>query len=153
LPGEGPHAPLATIPRVRAARLVLVPRPAQTCPLVLQDVRSDQQTQFDGQTLQGVLHQGQQLVPIEGELHLLVGVLSLGSTLGQLSLVSDPSVRIGSFQGGSSSTKGQNARQVYLPDWRERLLPFQPWPGHPPCPTELTFVASATSRWLRSNPD
>src|SRR5262249_53561379 len=105
LPGEGHHTPLAPIPRVRAARLMLVPRPAQTRHLVLQDVRSDQQTQFDGQTLQGVLHQGQQLVPIEGELHLSVGVRPLGSTVRRLSLVSDPSVRIGSFQGGSSSSR------------------------------------------------
>src|SRR5262249_28158779 len=40
-----------------------------------------------------------------GELHLSVGVRPLGSTVRRLSLVSDPSVRIGSFQGGSSSSR------------------------------------------------
>jgi hypothetical protein len=88
---------------VRAVGLVLVPRSAQPGHLVLQEARSDQQTQLDGQTVEGVLHQGHQFIPIQGELHLSVGVVPLGSTFGRLSLVSDPSVRIGSFQGGSSS--------------------------------------------------
>ena len=90
LPGQGRDAPLVAIPRVRAVGLVLVPRPAQPGHLVLQEARGDQQAQLDGQTLQGVLHQGQQLVPIQGELDLAAGVLVLGSTLGRLSACVGP---------------------------------------------------------------
>jgi hypothetical protein len=106
LPAKGHDARLAARPRVRAVGLVLIPRTAQPGHLVLQKTRSDEQTQLDGQTLQGVLHQAGQLVPIQGKPHLSVGLVPLGSTFGRLSLVSDPSVRLGSFPGGSSSTKG-----------------------------------------------
>src|SRR5262249_7209423 len=119
--------------------LVLVPRSAEPRYLVLQDVGSDQQTDLDSQALQRVLHQGQQLVPIQGELDLPAGVLVLGSALGRLRLASGLSVRIGSVQGGSSS-KGVKRTSSLTAGREEPPLSFFNYPRD-----TLWFIAGACS--------
>jgi hypothetical protein len=77
-------------------------RPAQPGHLVLQEARDDQHAEFECQALQGILHQAEQLVAIQGELDLAVGCPDGDSRLGRRWLVGVASLRIGSFQGGSS---------------------------------------------------
>jgi hypothetical protein len=52
--------------------------------------------------LQGVLHQAEQLIAIQGELDLAAAGHDGDTGLGWLGLVGVVSLRIGSFQGGSS---------------------------------------------------
>jgi hypothetical protein len=52
--------------------------------------------------LQGVLHQAEQLIAIQGELDLAAGGHDGDNRLGRLGLVGVLSLRIGSFQGGPS---------------------------------------------------
>jgi hypothetical protein len=52
--------------------------------------------------LQGVLHQAEQLIAIQGELDLAAGGHAGDNRLGRLGLVGVLSLRIGSFQGGRS---------------------------------------------------
>ena len=90
------------VPRVGAVGPPLVASPAQPRHLVLQEAGGDQQPQLDGQCLQRVLHQGEQLVPAQGQLDLTAGFGPSGPTIGLLPLVGVPPVRIRSIQGGSS---------------------------------------------------
>jgi hypothetical protein len=62
----------------------------------------DQHAQFERQALQGVLHQVESRIAIQGELDLAAGGSGGDSRLGRLGLVSVVSLRIGSFPGGSS---------------------------------------------------
>ena len=78
LPSQGGYAPLMAVPGVRPLGLALVASPAQSGHLVLQETRGDQQTQFRGQRLQGILHQDQEFVSIQGELDSPAGCLGLG---------------------------------------------------------------------------
>jgi hypothetical protein len=79
--------------------------PAQPGHLVLQEAGGDQHAQCERQALQGVLHQAEQLVAIQGELDLAAGSHDGDMGLGWLGLVGVLSLRIGSFQGGSSSSR------------------------------------------------
>jgi hypothetical protein len=76
--------------------------PAQPGHLVLQEARGDQHPQFERQALQGVLHEAEQLVAIQGELDHAAGGHDGDRGLGRLGLVRVVPLRIGSFQGGSS---------------------------------------------------
>jgi hypothetical protein len=82
--------------------LTLMAPPAQPGHLVLQEAGGDQQAQFERQALPGVLHQAEQLIAIQGELDLAVGCPDGDNGLGRRWLVGVVSLRIGSFQGGSS---------------------------------------------------
>jgi hypothetical protein len=77
-------------------------RPAQPGHLVLQEAGDDQHPQLERQALQGILHQVEQLIAIQGELDLAVGCPDGNSRLGRLGLVGVVWLRRGSFQGGSS---------------------------------------------------
>ena len=90
------------VPRVGPVGLTLMARPAQPGHLVLQEAGDDQHAQLERQALQGILHQAEQLIAIQGELDLAVGCPDGDSRLGQRWLVGVVSLRIGSFQGGSS---------------------------------------------------
>jgi hypothetical protein len=79
-----------------------VASPAQPGHLVLQEARGDQHAQLERQALQGVLHEAEQLIAIQGELDLAAGGHDGDSGLGWLGLVGVLSLRIGSFPGGSS---------------------------------------------------
>jgi hypothetical protein len=57
---------------------------------------------LERQALQGVLHQAEQLIAIQGELDLAAGGHDGDRVLGWLGLVGVVSLRIGSFPGGSS---------------------------------------------------
>ena len=70
--------------------------------LALQEARDDQDAEFERQALQGILHQAEQLIAIQGELDLAAGGHDGDGGLGWLGLVGILSLRIGSFQGGSS---------------------------------------------------
>jgi hypothetical protein len=76
--------------------------PAQPGHLVLQEAGGDQHAQFERQALQGVLHQAEQLIAIQGELDLAARGYDGDRGLGWLGLVGVLSLRIGSFQVGSS---------------------------------------------------
>jgi hypothetical protein len=76
--------------------------PAQPGHLVLQETGDDQHPQLERQALKGVLHQVEQLIEIQGELDFAAGGPGGDSRLGRLGLVVVVSLRIGSFQGGSS---------------------------------------------------
>ena len=104
LAGERRDAPLAAVSGVRAVGPAFVPPAAEPRDLVLQDRGGDQQAQLDGQALQGVLHEGEQLVPIQRQLDLAAGIGPSGAMIGRLPLVGAATLRIGSFQGGSSSS-------------------------------------------------
>ena len=54
------------------------------------------------QAFQGILHQAEQLIAIQGELDLAAGCLDGDRGLGQPGLVGSKLLRMGSFQGGSS---------------------------------------------------
>jgi hypothetical protein len=82
--------------------LTLRAPPAQPGHLVLQEAGGDQHAQFERQVLQGVLHEAEQLVAIQGELELAAGGHDEDSGLGRLGLVRVVSLRISLFQGGSS---------------------------------------------------
>jgi hypothetical protein len=75
--------------------------PAQPGHLVPQEAGGDQHVQLERQALQGVLHQAEQLIAIQGEMHL-AGGHDGDRGLGRLGFVRIVSLRIGSFQGGSS---------------------------------------------------
>jgi hypothetical protein len=76
--------------------------PAQPGHLVLQETRGDQHAQFERQALQGILHEAEQLIAIQGELDLAAGGPDGDRGLGPPGLVGSMLLRIGSFQGGSS---------------------------------------------------
>jgi hypothetical protein len=76
--------------------------PAQLGHLVLQEAGGDQDAQFERQALQGVLHQVEQLLAIQGERDLAAEGPGGDSRLGRLGLGRVESLRIGWFQGGSS---------------------------------------------------
>jgi hypothetical protein len=76
--------------------------PAQPGHLVLQEAGGDQHPQFERQALQGILHQAEQLIAIQGELDHAAGGHDGDRGLSWLGLVGVLSLRIGSFQGGSS---------------------------------------------------
>ena len=82
--------------------LTLRAPPAQPGHLVLQETGGDQHAQFERQALQGVLHQAEQLIAIQGELDLAAGCLDGDRGLGRPGLVGSMWLRRGSFQGGSS---------------------------------------------------
>jgi hypothetical protein len=82
--------------------LTLRAPPAQPGHLILQEARGDQHAQLEHQALQGVLHQAEQLIAIQGELDLAAGGHDGDRSLGWLGLVGVVSLRRGSFQGGSS---------------------------------------------------
>jgi hypothetical protein len=92
------------VPGVHAVGLTLVATPTESGHLVLQEAGGDQESHLDGQGFQRVLHQSEQFVPIQGQLDLSQGFSRLGPMLGLLPLVRRPPLRIGSFQGGSSSS-------------------------------------------------
>jgi hypothetical protein len=58
---------------------------------------------LDGQALQRVLHQAEQFLPVQGQLDLPAGPRGGDPTFERLPLVAAIPVRVGSFQGGSSS--------------------------------------------------
>jgi hypothetical protein len=76
--------------------------PAQPGHLVLQEARGDQHAQLERQALQGIVHEAEQLLAIQGELDLAAGCLDGARGLGRPGLVRSMLLRIGSFQGGSS---------------------------------------------------
>jgi hypothetical protein len=76
--------------------------PAQPGHLVLQEAGGDQHAQLERQALQGVLHQAEQLVEIQGKLDLAAGGPDGYRGLGRPGLVGSMLPRRGSFQGGSS---------------------------------------------------
>jgi hypothetical protein len=76
--------------------------PAEPRHFVFQEAGSEQHSQLECQALQGILHQAEQLVAIHGELELAVGCPDGDSRLGRRWLMGVGSLRIGSFQGGSS---------------------------------------------------
>ena len=82
--------------------LTLIAPPAQPGHLVLQETGDDQHPQLERQALKGALHQFEQLIAIQGELDLAAGGPGGDSRLGRLGLVGVVSLRVGSFQGGSS---------------------------------------------------
>ena len=82
--------------------LTLMAPPAQPGHLVLQETGGDQHAQFERQALQGVLHEAEQLLAIQGELDHAAGGHDGDRGLRRLGLVRDVSLRIGSFPGGSS---------------------------------------------------
>jgi hypothetical protein len=82
--------------------LTLRAPPAQEGHLVLQEAGGDQHAQFDRQALQGILHEAEQLVAIKGEPDLAAGGPDGDRGLSWLGLVGVLSLRIGSFQRGSS---------------------------------------------------
>src|SRR5262249_33099355 len=81
----------------------LVSWAAQPRDFVLQEGGGDEQAQLDGQALQRVLQDGEQLVPVQGQLDPATGLWSPGVRAGRRPLASGLPIRIGSFQGGSSS--------------------------------------------------
>jgi hypothetical protein len=89
------------VPGVGPVGLTLMAPPAQPGHLVFQEARGDQHSQLESQALQGILHQAEKLVAIQGELDLAVGCPDGDSRLGRLGLVGVVSLRIGSFPGGS----------------------------------------------------
>jgi hypothetical protein len=104
LAGEGGHASPAAVARVAAARLPLVAGAAEARDLVLQEAGGDQQAKLQGQVLQGVLHQLQEFVAIQGQLDVTIagaGLAFMGG-MGRVPLVGAGSVRVISLQGGSS---------------------------------------------------
>jgi hypothetical protein len=100
------------IPRVKAPRLSLVALSAQSGHLVLQKAGGDQQAQLNGNCLQRILHQGQEFFPIQRQLNLSSCCLGLGPTFLLNPHAGLGTVRIGSFQGGSSSIQGKFPRPV-----------------------------------------
>jgi hypothetical protein len=76
--------------------------PAQPGHLVLQEAGGDQRAQLERQALQGILHQAEQLIAIQGELDLAAGGPDGDRGLGRPGLVESMLLCIGSFQGGSS---------------------------------------------------
>jgi hypothetical protein len=99
LAGQGRRAPLVAVPRVGPVGLTLMASSAQPGHLVLQEARGDQHAQFERQALRGILHQAEQLVPIQGELDHAAGGSDGDRGLGPVGVLS---LRIDSFQGGSS---------------------------------------------------
>jgi hypothetical protein len=75
---------------------------AQPGHLVLQEPGDDQHAWFERQALQGIFHQAEQLIAIQGELDLAAGCLDGDRGLGRPGLVGSMLLRRGSFQGGSS---------------------------------------------------
>jgi hypothetical protein len=102
LASQGGRTPLVAVPGVGPVGLTLRAPPAQPGHLVLQEARGDQHAQFERQALQGILHQAEQFIAIQGELDLAAGGPDGDRLLGWLGLVGVLSLRIGSFQGGSS---------------------------------------------------
>src|SRR5262249_62010382 len=102
LASQGRRPPLVAIPGVGPVGLTLIAPPAQPGHLVLQETGDDQHPQPERQALKGVLHQVEQLIAIQGELELAAGGPGGDSRLGRLGLVGVVSLRVGSFQGGSS---------------------------------------------------
>ena len=90
------------VPRMGPVGLTLMAPPAQPGHLVLQEAGDDQHAEFKRQTLQGILHQAEQLIAIQGELDLAAGCLDGDRWLGRPGLVGGMLLRRGSFQGGSS---------------------------------------------------
>jgi hypothetical protein len=82
--------------------LTLRAPPAQAGHLVLQEAGGDQHAQLARQALQGILHEAEQLVSIQGELDLAAGGHDGDRGLGWLGLVGVVSLSIGSLQGGST---------------------------------------------------
>jgi hypothetical protein len=102
LAGQGRRTRLVAVPRVGPVGLTLMAPPAEPGDLVLQEARGDQHAQLEGQALQGVLHQAEQHIAIQGELDHAAAGHDGDRVLGWLGLVGVVSLRIGSFQGGSS---------------------------------------------------
>jgi hypothetical protein len=87
-------------------------RPAQPGHLVLQETGDDQHPQLERQALKGVLHQVEQLIAIQGDLDREAGGHDGDSRLGRRWLVGVVSLRIGSFEGGSSFLVREKPRPV-----------------------------------------
>jgi len=100
------------IPRVSTLGLALVALAAQSGHLVRHQTEGDQKAQFSGKCLQGILHQGQELFPIQRQLDFPGGCLGLGPTFLPNPLAGLGTVRIGSLQGGSSSIQRKFPRPV-----------------------------------------
>jgi hypothetical protein len=95
-----------------AAGAALIAGAAEPRHLVLQQVRGDEQAQLDGQAIERVVHQGEQLIAVHAQLNLPVGGRRRGRAAGRVPLVTDTPLRIGPSQGGSSSLKGLSVRPV-----------------------------------------
>jgi hypothetical protein len=102
LADEGRNAPLVTVPVVSTLGLALVSSATQARDFVLREGGGDEQAQLNGQSLQGVLHQGEQLVAIQRQLDLSAGLRAPGNRAGRL-LSRVLRVGMGSIQGSSSS--------------------------------------------------
>ena len=93
---------MVAVPGVGPVGLTLMAWPAQPGHLVLQEAGDDQHAEFERQAFEGILHQAEQLIAVQGELDLAAGCLDGDRGLGGPGLVGSMLLRIGSFQGGSS---------------------------------------------------
>jgi hypothetical protein len=134
LAGEGGHAALVAVARVGTVWLPLISRATEASDLVLQEAGGDQQAQLQRQALEGVLHQLQEFLAIQGQLDLTVAGAGLPSRCGlaQVLLVGTLSVLVISLQGGSSLSRVTHKSSLRTGREEPPLLTFQLRVGHPP---------------------